>query len=96
MREKQIEKYLVEQVEAIGGRAIKLTSSANRGLPDRMCLLPGSRIWFVELKTPTGKLSALQAKQILSLRKLGQNVTIIDSIKKVDIFIHRRRKEKGK
>ena len=60
MREKDIEKILVDGVKGIGGRAYKWVSPGNNGVPDRIVFLPGGRIIFVELKTDTGTLSSLQ------------------------------------
>ena len=68
MREKDIEKILVAEVRKLGGRAYKWVSPGNDGVPDRIVIFPGKAPVFVELKTDTGKLSALQAVQI---RRLG-------------------------
>ena len=57
MREKEIEKILVECVKRLGGRAYKWTSPGNDGVPDRIVILPDTRVIFVELKTDTGVLS---------------------------------------
>ena len=48
MREKTIEKKLISETKAIGGIAPKLVSPGFDGMPDRMVLLPGGRIGFVE------------------------------------------------
>ncbi len=61
MREKDIEKILVAEVRKLGGRAYKWVSPGNDGVPDRIVIFPGKTPVFVELKTDTGKLSALQA-----------------------------------
>ena len=52
MREKHIEQCLVRDVKASGGICLKLVSPGTDGMPDRMILLPGCRIGFVEVKAP--------------------------------------------
>ena len=54
MKEKEIEKILVDEVKRLGGRAYKWTSPGNDGVPDRIVFLPDTRVIFVELKTDTG------------------------------------------
>jgi len=45
--EKDTEKYLVKQVEAMGGLCRKFTSVGVRGVPDRVCLFPkGITVWI--------------------------------------------------
>lgn len=77
MREKDIEKKLVDGVKRMGGRAYKFVSPGNDGVPDRIVILPHRAPVFVELKTDTGKLSALQEVQIRRLRELGQDVKVL-------------------
>ena len=74
MREKDIEKILVNGVKDVGGRAYKWVSPGNNGVPDRIVILPEGRIVFVELKTESGTLSSLQRAQIKRLRELGKGV----------------------
>lgn len=57
---KRHEKILVAEVRKLGGRAYKWVSPGNDGVPDRIAIFPGKAPVFVELKTDTGKLSALQ------------------------------------
>lgn len=52
--EKDIERELVVQIGRNNGLCIKLLCDQCIGLPDRLCLLPGGKVAFVELKT-TGK-----------------------------------------
>lgn len=87
MREKDIEKVLVIGVKKLGGRAYKWTSPGNDGVPDRIVILPGMRPVFVELKTETGKLSALQEVQIKRLIELEQPVKILYGIEDVKNFL---------
>lgn len=60
MLEKEVETYLIKQVEGKGGKAYKFVSPAHRGVADRIAVLPGGAVWFVEVKTDTGRLSPLQ------------------------------------
>jgi len=48
--EKQIEQKLVKAIKAVGGIAPKFISPCYDGMPDRIVLLPGGRIAFVEVK----------------------------------------------
>lgn len=76
MLEKEIEKKLVEGVKKLGGRAYKIVSPGNVGVPDRLVLLPGGRIVFVELKTPVGRLSKMQKFRIAEMQRLGAEVLV--------------------
>lgn len=55
MREKLIEQKLVKAVKAAGGLCPKFVSPGMAGMPDRLVLLPGSRLAFVEVKAPGKK-----------------------------------------
>ena len=61
MTEKEIEAYFVRRVAAAGGKAYKFRSVTQRGVADRIACMPNGEAWFVELKKPGGRLSALQA-----------------------------------
>ena len=84
MREKIIEKELVRAVKDKGGIAPKFTSPGFDGMPDRLVLLPGGRMGFVELKAPGKKPRALQLARHRLLRRLGFNVYVIDEINQID------------
>lgn len=91
MEEQKIELYLKRQVESIGGKAYKFTSPGVRGVPDRIVILPGGKIFFIELKAPGKKLRPLQEAIHKQLIKLGCNVLTIDSKEMVDRFIEKVR-----
>jgi hypothetical protein len=87
MRENVIESYLVKKVKEAGGRAYKFVSPGNAGVPDRLVLLPGGKIAFVELKAPGRKPTVLQTVQQKRISDLGFRVYVIDNKKTVDQFI---------
>ena len=87
MRERDIEKWLRRQVESLGGLAGKFTSPGNDGVPDRLAVLPGGLIYFIELKTDRGRLSPLQVWQQDRLRQLGVNVAVIKGMDEAVEFI---------
>ena len=77
MRESEIEKILTTEIKNLGGRAYKWVSPGNDGVPDRIVILPDRAPIFVELKSDSGRLSALQSVQIRWLQALGQQVFVV-------------------
>jgi len=53
-REAGIEGYLRDRVRGAGGLCVKLNPAGLVGIPDRLVLLPGGRVIFVEVKKPRG------------------------------------------
>ena len=84
MYERTIEQKLAARVRAMGGIAPKFTSPGFDGMPDRLVLLPGGRMGFVELKAPGRKPRALQMARHKLLRRMGFTVYVIDGIEQID------------
>lgn len=78
MREKTIEQKFVMEVKRVGGLALKFTSPGFDGVPDRMALLPGGKMAFVEVKAPGEKPRPLQLARHRLLRRLGFKVYVLD------------------
>lgn len=87
MNEKVLERKLVEAIKALGGIALKLLSTLFAGLPDRLVLMPGERMWFVELKTTGKKVTLLQSVRHQALRKMGFKVYVIDNMESLNAFL---------
>ena len=87
MLEKQIERKLVQNVEKAGGKAIKLNCPGFSGMPDRMVIFPGGRLYFVEMKAPGRKPTPLQTARMLYLEALGFDTRTIDTPEGVEAFI---------
>ena len=79
MREKIIEQLLVKAVKSSGGIAPKLVSPGFDGMPDRLVLLPGGKIGFVEVKAPGKEPRPLQVARHGLLRRLGFKVYVLDA-----------------
>lgn len=79
MREKHIENRLVKQVISMGGIAPKFISPGMDGMPDRIVLLPGKRIGFIETKATGKSMRPLQVKRKRQLEALGFLVYCIDN-----------------
>ena len=78
MREKTIEQKFRAAVKAAGGLALKFASPGFDGVPDRLALLPGGRMAFVEVKAPGKKPRPLQLARHRQLRQLGFKVYVLD------------------
>lgn len=83
MREKVIERKLVMAVKAADGIAPKFTSPGFTGMPDRIVLLPGGHMAFVEVKAPGKKPRPLQLIRHELLRRLGFKVYVLDDEKQI-------------
>ena len=79
MLEKTLERKLVEAVKAMEGLCPKFVSPGFDGMPDRLVLLPGGRLAFVELKAVGCKPRPLQESRHGMLRRLGFKVYILDA-----------------
>lgn len=79
MNEKLIEKKLREGVKKLGGIALKFSSTSYTGMPDRIILMPGGHVCFVELKSTGKKPTVLQSKNIEMLRGLAFDARVIDN-----------------
>ena len=83
MREKTIEHQLVMAAKTIGGIAPKLVSPGFDGMPDRLVLLPGGRIGFVEVKAPGKVPRPLQVARHRLLKRLGFKVFTLDTLEQI-------------
>lgn len=83
MLERVIESRLRQEAKKRGGMALKFVSPGMNGVPDRIVLLPGGKMAFVELKAPGKVPRALQEKRMGQLRKLGFLVYVLDGTERM-------------
>lgn len=80
--ETTVESHLKKRVKERKGLCIKLFM---RGWPDRLVLLRGGRVVFVELKRPVGgKYEPLQERNHAKLRALGFVVLVLNTKALID------------
>ena len=84
--EKTVEKYCQDEAKRRGGKAVKWSSPSQRGVPDRIIILPG-KIGFLELKGSGKKPTKLQQHWIETLLSLGFNADYADSKEAVKDFM---------
>jgi len=87
MRERDIEAYLRARVKALGGIAYKFVSPGHAGVADRIVLLPGGVVWFIEVKAPNGRMSPLQVLFARRMAELGMQYRTIWSKEDVDKWL---------
>ena len=83
MKEKTIEKKLILATKNMGGIALKFISPGLDGMPDRIVLLPGGRMGFVEVKAPGKVPRPLQEARHRMLRMLGFKVYVLDTVDQI-------------
>lgn len=80
MLESKVEAKICETVQEMGGLCLKWVSPGFSGVPDRIIILPGGRILFVEVKRPGGKPRPRQIRVQEQLRDLGCEVITVDDV----------------
>lgn len=76
--ERDVESRLGCLVDAAGGACVKFIPEQKAGMPDRIVMLTGGILVWVETKRPKGgRLSMLQRIQHKKLRRLGQRVEVV-------------------
>lgn len=85
--EKAVEAYLRQRVKAAGGIALKLVCPGWTGVPDRLIVLPGGRVYFAETKDLGKKPRPKQQLMHERLRALGFQVFVPDSKDAVDSML---------
>lgn len=83
MRERDIERKLVNAIKAAGGICPKWVAPGFDGVPDRIVLMPGAKIAFVEVKASGEKPRPLQLSRHELLRRLGFKVFVLDNVEKI-------------
>lgn len=93
MLEKDIEAWLNKKVKELGGLSFKFVSPSNPGVPDRIYIFPGGRVYFAELKTEIGWMSNIQKWQRQRLQDMGCRFYLIKGMEQARAFIKEMQNE---
>lgn len=85
--EKSIERYLVEQAKQNGLLCLKYSNPNMVGYPDRLLVLPGGGVVWVELKSKGRKPTKIQQIRMSELTGMGHLVEVIDNKADIDKLI---------
>lgn len=95
LSESQLEEKFCKKIKKIGGMALKFMSPGRAGVPDRIILMPGGKIYFVEMKSSNGPVNPIQEYIFEKFEELGFKVHILNSENSVKKFLEKiERKEK--
>ncbi len=86
-RERDVESRLVSSLKKIGLPCLKFDPTNHIGMPDRLVLLPGGKVMWVEVKTDSGHLEEIQKLRHRELENLGHTIRVVWSTEDVDSLI---------
>lgn len=78
---------MTKKITGMGGLSLKFVSPGNAGVPDRIYIFPGGRIYFTELKREHGRLQSIQKWQRKRLLKMGCRVYVVEGPESAKKFI---------
>ena len=91
MLERNLEAHLVKRVAELGGDARKIQWVSRRGAPDRLVMLPGGRVLWLELKNPeaiktfpANAHERQQQREIERMRGYGLQVEVVGTIERIE------------
>lgn len=85
--EKAIERYLAELAKQNGLLCLKYSNPNMVGYPDRLLVLPGGGVVWVELKSKGRKPTKIQQIRMSELTGMGHLVKVIDNKADIDELI---------
>lgn len=89
MLEARLEAVFRSRVRQMGGMMIKLAPTV-KGIPDRLVMLPGGRLYLVELKTSTGRLSPAQVEWHRRAKLLKVRVIVLSGLDQIESWVEKQ------
>lgn len=85
--EKALERYLAGEVRAKGGECLKYFNATNTGWPDRIAMMPGGVVAWVELKSKGKHPTPLQSVRLNRLREMHFTAVVADCPEDIDSLV---------
>lgn len=82
--EKALERRLAGECKKRGWLCLKYSNTQMTGYPDRLVLLPGGRVAWVEVKSRGRRPTAMQHHRHAELRRMGHVVHVVDSVGSIE------------
>lgn len=82
--EKALERRLAGECKKRGWLCLKYSNTQMTGYPDRLVLLPGGRVAWVEVKSRGRRPTAIQLYRHAELRRMGHTVHVVDSVGSIE------------
>ena len=82
MKEQEIQAKITKYIVASGGYVVKVVQASKAGVPDILACVNG-KFYGLEVKTPTGRPSALQLANIEMIRQAGGIAEVVRSVAEV-------------
>jgi len=80
MCKSEVEKAVSAEIQKRGGWETRLKSPLRRGVPDRVCCLPGIGAFFIEFKSYDDALAPARSKRLREIIESGGRVFLVRSI----------------
>lgn len=82
-----LESRLVKGAKNLDCWVRKIQFINHNGCPDRLIITPTGYLFWVEMKTPKGRFSEAQKRELATLKLHKQRVTVLSSAEQVDSFL---------
>jgi Holliday junction resolvase len=77
-KESTIQRKIIKALTASGHYVIKLIQTNKNGIPDLLVIKPRGEVYFIEVKSESGKLSPLQKHRIQELSNYYIKTLVMD------------------
>jgi hypothetical protein len=80
MYEKQIEQAVCAYASTKGLLVYKFASPNHLGVPDRVFLVPGGKVFFIEFKRRGLEMTPMQKREQTRIERMGSFVYVVDDV----------------